>query len=127
MQSQCRSLRADAGRLDDRPPLLDFGLLQRGERLRRLLLAGNNIVSELLEPLAQRCVAQSFDDGGIEFSNYRRWCSFGRPNRVPHRSMERGQTRFIHCWNVRGRGQACLGGDRIGFDRAPADLRQGGD
>jgi hypothetical protein len=28
--------------------------------------------------------------------------------------MERWQTPFVHCWNVRGRGQPCLGGDRIG-------------
>src|SRR6516164_2938751 len=105
-----RSLRPDASRLDDRPPLFDFGLVQPGERLRKLLLAGNNIVPELLEPLAQRCVAQSFDDGGIEFGDYRRWRSFGRPNRVPHGSMERWQTPFVHCWNVRGRGQPCPGG-----------------
>jgi hypothetical protein len=33
------SLRFDPCRLDDRPPFLDVGLLQRAERLRRLLLA----------------------------------------------------------------------------------------
>src|SRR5262245_47707983 len=33
------SLRLDVRRLDDRPPLLDLGLLLRGERLRRLFVA----------------------------------------------------------------------------------------
>src|SRR5262245_19989885 len=32
-------LRLDSGRLDDRPPLLDLGLLNGGERFGRLLLA----------------------------------------------------------------------------------------
>ena len=36
------SLGLDAGRLDDRPPLLDLGLLEGGERLRRLHLARRN-------------------------------------------------------------------------------------
>ena len=33
------SFRLDAGGLDDRPPFLDLGLVERGEPFRRLLLA----------------------------------------------------------------------------------------
>ena len=36
----------DAGFLDDWPPLLNLGLLQSAQRFRRLLLAGENLLSE---------------------------------------------------------------------------------
>src|SRR5215469_1402627 len=39
--------------------------------------------------------------------------------------MERRQPYFVHCWNVGGHRQPCLGGDGKALDGAPADLRQG--
>src|SRR5713226_433629 len=36
-------------RLDDRPPLLDLGFLQRAEAFRRLLLASRNLLPEVGE------------------------------------------------------------------------------
>ena len=36
----------DAGVFDDWPPLLNLGLLQSAQRFRRLLLAGENLLSE---------------------------------------------------------------------------------
>ena len=44
-----RLLRLDAGGLDDRPPLLDLGLLERREPRRRLLLARGDIDAKLEE------------------------------------------------------------------------------
>ena len=38
------SLRLDVGRLDDRPPLLDLGLMIGAEGFRRLLLARENLL-----------------------------------------------------------------------------------
>ena len=46
------SFRLEPRRLDDRPPPLDIGHVEGGERLRRLLLARDQLVSEASEPLA---------------------------------------------------------------------------
>ena len=45
-------LRLDAGLLDDRPPLVDLGLVPGSERLRRLLFARRHFEAEIVEPLA---------------------------------------------------------------------------
>ena len=45
-------LRFDAGLLDNRPPFLDLGLLKRGERRGRLLLARHNFLAEVGKPSA---------------------------------------------------------------------------
>src|SRR5262249_4828935 len=47
-------LRADTGRFDDRPPFLDFALLEGGQPFRRLLLARGNVEAEIGEALLQR-------------------------------------------------------------------------
>ena len=39
MEYSVQSFQLDVRRLDDRPPFLDFGLVEGGEALRRLLLA----------------------------------------------------------------------------------------
>jgi len=44
----------DAGFLDDRPPLLNLGLLQSAQRFRRLLLAGENLLSEFSKSRSAR-------------------------------------------------------------------------
>jgi hypothetical protein len=40
----------DVGRLDDWPPFLDFRLLKRAERFRRLLVAWKNLQSKFCKP-----------------------------------------------------------------------------
>ena len=47
-----RSFAADVRRLDDRPPLLDLGFLQVGERLRRALRRLGDFLAEIGEALA---------------------------------------------------------------------------
>src|SRR5438045_996824 len=51
-QASHTSFRLDVRRLDDRPPLLDLGLLLGGERLWRLLLARPDSLAQVGEPLA---------------------------------------------------------------------------
>src|SRR5262245_65073613 len=58
------SFRLDVSRLDDRPPLLDLGLVKSAERLRRLLLARRDHVAELGEPLPYRRIRQGIDHRG---------------------------------------------------------------
>src|SRR5262245_7633126 len=52
------SLPPDVGRLDDRPPLVDLGLVERGEPLRRLLLGRRDIEAELEELGLDRLLSQ---------------------------------------------------------------------
>src|SRR2546422_94000 len=59
-------LRLDVRRLDDRPPLLDFGLVEGAERLRRPLPGRENLLPEIGKPRTHRGIRQRFADGGIE-------------------------------------------------------------
>ena len=47
---EARSFALDVRRLDDGPPLFDLGLVVCAERLRRLLLARENLQPEIGEP-----------------------------------------------------------------------------
>src|SRR5689334_14003873 len=60
------SFRLDAGRPNDRPPFLQLGAVQRSERLRRLLLARDDLIAEIGHALLDRGVTWGVDDGGIE-------------------------------------------------------------
>src|SRR5262249_62153150 len=55
------SFRPDVGRLVDRLPFLNFGLVEGARRLRGLLLARSGIRSEICEPLSHRRIGQSYD------------------------------------------------------------------
>ena len=61
-----RSFRPYPRCLDDRPPLFDPGPVQGGERLRRLLLAWENLLAEIGEPCAHGRIGQGIHDRGIE-------------------------------------------------------------
>jgi hypothetical protein len=52
-------LRPDVGRLDDRPPSLGIGFHQRAERLRRLSLARENLLSEIGKARPHRSASAS--------------------------------------------------------------------
>jgi hypothetical protein len=60
------SLYLDPCRRDDRPPFLDLGFLIAVKRLRRLLLARENLLSHVREPLTHLRVSQGVDRG-VEF------------------------------------------------------------
>src|SRR4051794_25059375 len=46
----------DVRRLDDRPPFLDFGLLERRERFRCLLVAWENLLTQIRKLLANTLI-----------------------------------------------------------------------
>src|SRR5262249_42109121 len=117
-------LRPDAGLLDDRPPLLDFGLVQGAERLRPLLLGRKNLLADIGEALAPRRLRQSSNHGGIELLDDVLRRALGRPKSVPVGKIEAGQSRLVGGGNVLRERHAALGRDRIGFDAAGPDLRR---
>src|SRR5579883_1355151 len=58
--------RPDIGRLDDRPPFLDLGALQRRKRLRRLLVARSDLEPEIGKPPANGPIRERADRCRIE-------------------------------------------------------------
>src|SRR5260221_8235391 len=64
-----RSFGFDPGFLDDRPPLLDLGLLKGAERIRRLLAARHDLLPEVGEPLAHGRVGQRAHRGCVELGD----------------------------------------------------------
>ena len=62
-------LYADPGRLDDRPPFVDFGFLERGEAFRRLLRAGCYVEPQFGKALLDRRIGQRLDGRGVQFGD----------------------------------------------------------
>src|SRR5262249_1243543 len=83
-------LRFDARSLDDRPPLLDFGLLLRGERLWRLFVARPDFLTHLGEPLAHRWIRQGVHECGMELGDNILGRPLGRPKTMPNRPVKTG-------------------------------------
>jgi hypothetical protein len=59
----------DVRRLDDRPPLLDLGALKRAERLRRLLITGENLLSDIGKLSSHARIGQCGHDGSVELGD----------------------------------------------------------
>src|ERR1700730_2482082 len=60
------SLRLDVGRLHDRPPFLEFGLVKRGKTLGCLLLARRDDMTKVGETLAHGRIGQRIDQRGVK-------------------------------------------------------------
>src|SRR6266436_10282892 len=86
---------SNAGRLDDRPPLLDFGSLQRIECLGRLLLARNDLLTELGKPLADRRFGERTHGRGVEPGDDILRRTFGGKQRTPDGTVESGQPGLV--------------------------------
>ena len=84
------SLGLDVCCLDDRPPLLDLGLLMRAEALGGLLLARREFEPKIGEPRDHRCLGQGAHDRGIERADDVLRRALGRPERLPDRGVESG-------------------------------------
>ena len=56
------SLGLDPSRLNDRPPFLDLGLLERAERLGRLLVTGEDFFAQVSEPCTHARVGERVHD-----------------------------------------------------------------
>src|SRR5215813_4594782 len=117
--------RLDAGRLDDRPPLLDLSLMERGERLRRLLLRRHDLLAKVGEPLADSRFGERINGGGVEPPDDIPGCAFRSKQRVPDGAIEARQSGLIHRRNVRGCRQAGLPGHGKSLDIAGTNLWQG--
>src|SRR3989442_4918959 len=79
------SFSLDPCRLDDRPPLLNLGLLQRGNRFGRPLLARGNFASKVSKLLNDARVGQRACDGTVELANDILRRALGRENPIPVR------------------------------------------
>src|SRR5262249_23933669 len=90
------SLCPDVRCLDDRPPLLDFGLLKSAERFRRLLVARRNFLTEVGKLMAHCWVGQRINDSSIELSNDILGCAFGRPHAGPDRNVKSWKPGLVH-------------------------------
>src|SRR5258706_589906 len=117
-----RLLHLDSGRLDDGPPLLDLGLVQRAQRLRRLLRAREDVLAEAGEARAHLRIGQRGDDRRIELRGHVLRRRLRQPQRVPAREVELGQPRLVHRRNVGRRGEAGRGGEGGRPVPAPAQL-----
>src|SRR5262245_35075307 len=87
--------RFDAGRLDDWPPFLDLGPVEGSKRLRRLLLARKDPLTEAREPRPHRWIAQRFDDSAVELGDRLLGCASGYPKPVPKRQIEARPAGFV--------------------------------
>jgi hypothetical protein len=115
--------RLDARGLDDRPPFLDLRQLQRGKRLRILLLAGNNFLADFRKALTHACVGQGVNQRRIQFSDDILGRTLWGPKPMPIRNIESRQSRLVHRRNIRRCWQSTRRRDRINFDAARPHLR----
>src|SRR5215475_14533969 len=70
----------DARGLDDRPPLLDLGLLVGAERLRRELIRRRDDLAELDEALTDGRIAQGISERLVELADHVPRCPLGGPD-----------------------------------------------
>src|SRR5262245_53544141 len=81
--------------LDDGPPLLDLGLVKGRERVWRLLLARDDMLAEVSQPLAHRQIGQPIQDRCIELADDILRRALGGANRIPNRGVEPGQPGLV--------------------------------
>src|SRR5580700_1225422 len=129
-QSTCRladdvpstSFASDARGFDDGPPFLDLGSLQRGEYLRRHLIAWKQHTAERGKPFADGRVVYGRDNRGIELVDDGFGRALWRPYAAPDRAVKTRQACLVDTRNLRCAGQPVLRHHRIGFDRAALNL-----
>src|SRR5258708_35150804 len=87
-------LRLDIRRLDDRPPFLDFGLVKGEQRFGGELVAGENVLGDIGEALADDRVGERIHDGLVELGGdvFRR--GPGDPECVPGRGIKSPRPRL---------------------------------
>src|SRR5688500_5687248 len=82
-----RSLRLDACGLDDRPPFLDFGLVEGRERFWRLLLGRRNVQSEFGEFCAHGWLREDLRHRATELEDDVPWRAPRREKAEPPRDV----------------------------------------
>src|SRR5712671_6710189 len=91
----------DVGRLDDRPPLFDFGLLKFPQGLGRLPVTRENLLPYVSQPSPHRRVGQGVHDCLIEFGGDSPRRTLRQPKPMPQRDVKPWQSSFAHCWEIR--------------------------
>src|SRR5260370_9930615 len=109
--------------LDNRPPLLNLGLLMRAERLWRLLLGREDLLRELGKSRTNPWIGQGIHDCGVELADNLLWRTLWGPKREPGRIVEPWQSRLVYRRNMCRSCHALLGHDSIDLDAASAHLR----
>src|SRR5215831_5870973 len=82
--------------------LLDLGLVKGRERVWRLLLARDDMLAEVSQPLAHRRIGQPIQDRCIELADDILRRAFGGPNRIPNRGVEPGQPGLVRRRDIWG-------------------------
>src|SRR5262245_36020633 len=89
------SFSLDVRGLDDRPPLLDLGFVERGKPLRRLLLARGDIEPKLREAGPQRRLSERLHHRAVELGDDVFWRPLWREKPEPSRHVESGHAALI--------------------------------
>src|SRR5579864_455496 len=93
-----RSLRLDAGSLDDAGVLGDFAAHEAGEFLRGHI---HGVIAEAVESLAHAGIRERLACIAGNFSDDIGWRAGRRPNAEPQRRIRAGDPRFARGWNIR--------------------------
>src|SRR5271155_213335 len=118
------SLYLDVGGLDNRPPFLGFGFLERSKRLRSLFLPRGDLLAKLVQPLLYIRIRQCRDGGGIDLGDDVLRRVPRRPHAEPDGRIVSRQAGLVRCRHIRQTGKTRLGrnGDRP--DGAGLNLRR---
>ena len=81
--------RLDVGRLNDRPPFLELGLVQDGKRLGCLLVRREYLLAETGEARTHGRIGQRFYDRRVELVDHDLRRGFRRPDGFRHRHAGR--------------------------------------
>src|SRR3979411_3305438 len=106
LSSPSLRLRANSGSLDNRPPSVDLGFLERGQPFRGLLLARSDVEPQLHKPLLYGRIGKRFDGRGVELGDDFLRGPLRRPEAEPARHIKSGHARLVRGRNVRHRCRA---------------------
>ena len=102
-------LSLDSCRFNDRPPFLDFRLVESTERPWCLLLVRWNVLAEIGEPLTYRQIGQCDCDRCIELGDDLVRSPLGCKESLPLRKFQPGEPRLADVWNARSSRQSAFG------------------
>src|SRR5262245_25858167 len=115
----------DVRGLEDRPPFFDLGLLLRGKRFSRLLLARRNVLALISKSLLHGCVGQSSLHCRVKSCDGLLRRSLRHPKSVPKRGVKPWDPCFINRRDVRRCDPSGLGHHRVGFEVTVAHMHEG--
>jgi hypothetical protein len=110
--------------LDDWPPFRDLGLLQGAKCLGVLLIARENLLSEIGETCAQACIGQGCHGRSVELGDDVLRRALRHPKTMPLRHVKAGQPCLVDRRDFGRGGEPGGGGDRVRFHPARAHLRE---